>query len=243
MELNKKYILMIINFVVKINTPNNKQTNSGVLNPNIPNITNNMNNTQPYSQYKKIKIHPEEAKQSITYEDIHNDRMMLFEKELNQKQEEFTSAMTLPKPPVPNFSDKLDQPISEIEVEIKKIQEQRNYDIEIINNTNKNSSSFIENNWLKPQETSVKNEKLHKHISWEDETERNNDIEEVGIFKKLKKLTTEVDNSYSNIDNNYTDFNNNIIKSTDYQSQINDLKKDMSIMNEKLDLILEKLKK
>ena len=125
MELNKKYILLIINYVMKINNTNNAQELATTSN-----------------QYRKIKIHQEEpVKQAITFEEIQNDRKTLFEKELNKKQEEFTNSMSLPVPPVPNFSDKLDQPISEIELEIKRIQEQRNYDIEIINNTNKNNSS------------------------------------------------------------------------------------------------------
>jgi len=168
-ELNKKYILLIINYVIKTN--NNNQ-------PAMPAQT-------PYTtnQYKKIKIHEDEpVKQSITFEDIQNDRMNFFEKELNKKQEEFTNAMTLPVPPVPNFTDKLDEPMSEIELEIKRIQEQRNYDIEMINNKNTNSSSDA--NWLKPQETSVKSEKLQPPISQ----------------NKLEQINTN-DNNKTNISN------------------------------------------
>jgi len=216
-ELNKKYVLLIINYVVKTTTNNsNIQTSSSATS----------------SQYRKIKIHPEEtSKQSITFEDIQNDRMTLFEKELNKKQEEFTNSMALPVPPVPNFSDALDQPISEIELEIKRIQEQRNYDIEIINNTNKNSNTSVDENWLKPQETSIKNEKLmklanvnlnSKHITWEDEEIQN---EANNIFGKLKKIT--------NTNTNTT--------SDNFQLQIDEIKKEISTLNEKLDLILQKL--
>jgi len=230
-ELNKKYILLIINYIIKTNN-NNQST--------IPTQT-------PYttSQYKKIKIHEDEPiKQSITFEDIHNDRLNLFEKELNKKQEEFTNAMTLPVPQVPNFSDKLDQPMSEIELEIKRIQEQRNYDIEMINNTNKNTNASSDANWLKPQETSIKNEKLikinnitrqnadnnnnNKHISWEDERPTHQEeVEEINIFGKLKKIT------------NLNENNNNIVPN--YQLQIDELKKELSTLNEKLDLILQKI--
>jgi len=228
-ELNKKYILLIINYIIKTNT--NQSTAP-------------LQSQSPYtnSQYKKIKIHDDEPiKQSITFEDIQNDRMNLFEKELNKKQEEFTNAMTLPVPPVPNFSDNLDQPMSEIEMEIKRIQEQRNYDIEMIKNTNSSSDA----NWLKPQETSIKNEKLikinnnnsnsnaknndvnfnnnSKHISWEDEQLSRQEPmyeepEEINIFGKLKKIT-----------------------SPDYQTQIDEIKKEILTLNEKLDLILQKL--
>ena len=223
-ELNKKYILLIINFVIKTN--NNQTT--------IPTQTSHATN-----QYKKIKIHEDEPiKQSITFEDIHNDRLNFFEKELNKKQEEFSNAMTLPVPPVPNFSDKLDEPMSEIELEIKKIQEQRKYDIEIINNTNKNMQLSSDSNWLKSQETSIKNEKLNKinniinnnkHISWEDEKQIHEeplvDEEEINIFGKLKKITNSS--------------NDNIVE-PNYQSQIDYLKKEILSLNEKLDIFLQK---
>jgi len=236
-ELNKKYILLIINYVMKI-------TN-----------TNNIQNQNAQNQYRKIKIHPEETlKQPITFEDIQNDRMSLFEKELTKKQDEFANAMSLQVPPVPKFSDTLDEPISEIELEIKRIQEQRNYDIEIINNTNKNSNSnlSLDENWLKPQETSIKNEKLMKinntninslnsinasnntkHITWEDEVEQN---EVTNIFGKLKKITANTINFENNDDNYHYSNTSNI-----FQDQIDEIKKDISVLNEKLDLILQKL--
>lgn len=239
-ELNKKYILLIINYIIKTNHPNNN-------NNTIPN-TNPTHESSMQSQYKKIKIHEDEPiKQSITFEDIHNDRMSLFEKELNKKQEEFTNAMALPLPEVPNFSDKLDEPFSEIELEIKRIQEQRNYDIEMINNTNKNTNASSGANWLKPQETSIKNEKLikinnitrqnadntnNKHITWEDERpthleeiEEIEELEEINIFEKLKKITG----------------SNNTVVTPNYQTQIDEIKKEILNLNEKLDLILQKL--
>jgi len=233
-ELNKKYILLIINYIIKTN--NNNQNTNPI----------HESSTQP--QYKKIKIHDDEPiKQSITFEDIHNDRMNLFEKELNKKQEEFTNAMTLPVPSLPNFSDKLDEPMSEIELEIKRIQEQRNYDIEMINNTNKNTNASSDANWLKPQETSIKNEKLikinntittahnnnnnnnnnnNKHITWEDEQTIHQD-DEINIFGKLKKITSSNDSTNIVIPN--------------YQTQIDEIKKEILTLNEKLDLILQKI--
>jgi hypothetical protein len=69
--------------------------------------------------------------------------------------------MALPVPPVPKFSDNLeDGPINEIEKAIKELTSQRNYDVEQINRSNNNSLSSNVDNWLKPQETSVKNDKL-----------------------------------------------------------------------------------
>jgi hypothetical protein len=209
-ELNKKYIYLIVNAIMKLTTPNTRPVIS----------QNNTLKTASESQYRKIKIHPEESKQSITYEDIHNDRIQHFENEYNKKQEEFTNAMTLPVPPVPNFSDNLDEQSNDIELEIKKIQEQRNYDIEIINN-----------NWLKSQETSIKNEKFalsnNRHISWKDD---NAGTEETDIFGKFKKITN--NDLFSELAND----NNN-----KQQIEIDEIRKEMIILNEKLDLILQKL--
>jgi hypothetical protein len=223
MELNKKYILLIINYLMKVGSNANAATT--------PTNTLKTDNTL---QYRKITIHPEETvKESITYEDIHNDRMTLFEKELNKKQNEFTNAMALPIPPVPNFSDNPDQPFNEIESEIKRIQEQRNYDIEIIANTNNNNNLSVDQNWLKPQETSIKNEKLFvnlgkndksikKHISWEDDQNQ----EEINIFNKLKKINSDTHDSSS---------------TANFQLQIDEIKKDLLSLNEKMDLILQKI--
>ena len=85
--------------------------------------------------------------------------MTQFEKELSQKQSEFTNAMSLTVPPVPKFSDNnLDGPMGEMDLAIKKALEQRNYDIEQLNKTL--SKSNQDSSWLKSQETSVKSEKL-----------------------------------------------------------------------------------
>jgi hypothetical protein len=98
----------------------------------------------------------------ITYEEIQNDKRSQFDKDLNRRQEEFTNSMALPVPPVPKFNDNLeDGPITEIEKAIKELTSQRNYDVEQINKSNNNSLSSNTDNWLKPQETSVKNDKLN----------------------------------------------------------------------------------
>ena len=100
-EINKKYILLIINYL-----------NSQILISNSKSIPNSQPQNQP-QVFKKITIH-DEIKQPITYEDIQNVRKSQFEKDLYNRQQEFTSAMSNPVPPVPDFSDKIDEPISEI---------------------------------------------------------------------------------------------------------------------------------
>jgi hypothetical protein len=100
----------------------------------------------------------QKQKELITSTDLQTERMSQFEKDLSQKQSEFSSAMSLPVPPVPKFSDNiLDEPMGEMELAIKKAVEQRNYDIEQVNKTLNKSNA---DSWLKPQETSLKSEKI-----------------------------------------------------------------------------------
>ena len=216
----------------------------------------------------------QKQKELITSTDLQTERMSQFEKDLSQRQNEFTSAMSLPVPPVPKFSDNnLDEPIGEMELAIKKAVEQRNYDIEQVNKTLNKSNA---DSWLKPQETSLKSEKIvplknqnspaqnslkyikidnenientvikkdiidlskQKHISWEDENvslqiveKEENDIIENNIFKKLKKLSPEI--------------NQEINKESDESFKINNrmniLEDKLEGLNNKLDLIIKML--
>ncbi len=146
-DMNKKYILLILNHA-------NKQ------------ITQNVK-----PEYRKIKILDElpqkKVNELITYEEIQNDKRSQFEKDLNRRQEDFTNSMALPVPPVPKFTDdKLDEgPISEIEKAIKDLTSQRNYDVEQISKNNNNNLNSNTDNWLKSQETSVKNDKMNPQLS------------------------------------------------------------------------------
>jgi hypothetical protein len=146
MELNKKYISLIINYIdINFSQKQYQQQKQPQY------------NQQPQQNYEK---------ELITHDDLQTDRMSQFDKKLNTIKQEFSSAMALPVPEKPDFSDKLDTPLTELELEIKKVMAQRNYDIEQINrnnlesNTNSNTTSS-NTNWLKPQETSVKNEKIN----------------------------------------------------------------------------------
>jgi hypothetical protein len=140
-ELNKNYITVMINFINK--------------NFNKPIVKNNINQNQ--------------KKDLITYEEIQNDRLSQFERDYNNRQQEFTSAMSLPVPEAPDFSDKTDGPLTEIEVEVKRYMAQRNYDVEQLNKTmdNNNNNQGKANTWLKPQETSLKAEKNPLNLNLE----------------------------------------------------------------------------
>lgn len=133
LELNKKFITLFINHIQQLNSkPGNKSNNS---------------NSNTF----------------ITHQEIQANRINEFEKNLNLVKQDFTNAMALPVPPIPEFKDKIEEPMTELEIEIKKTMAQRNYDIEVIHNniqTLSNESGTNSSNWLKPQETSIKKEKL-----------------------------------------------------------------------------------
>jgi len=92
----------------------------------------------------------------VTAQDIQAERKSTFDKNLNQKQEEFMAAMSVPVPEAPKFNDKMDEPIGGNMAElISRTLAQRNFEMDQIHkNTNK---SDVEN-WLKPAETSIKND-------------------------------------------------------------------------------------
>jgi len=132
-DMNKKYILLILNHIKK-------------------NYSN---------QPSKITIHNDPVKELITYEEIQNERKTKFERDLNKRQEEFEDFMTVKAPPVPEFADKdKDRPIKEMDKILKEMQAQRNYEIEQINRNYNNNNTLQSDNWLKPQETSLKTDKF-----------------------------------------------------------------------------------
>jgi hypothetical protein len=134
-DTNKKFILLMLSFIKK-------------------------NYSQKPSKITILEeLSPTNQKNLITYEEIQNDRKSQFDKDLSRHQEEFTNAMTLKVPPVPEFNDKLEEtPITEMEKIIKEMTAQRNYEVEQINRGF--NSQTQDDNWLKPQETSIKNEKF-----------------------------------------------------------------------------------
>jgi len=176
-EMNKKYILLILNYIKK---------------------------RYPEKIPNKIKIFEEPpTKESITYEEIQNDKKTQFEKEWSKIQDEFTNTMSIHVPQKPKFEDEtVDEPIKEMDKIIKEIAMKRNYEIDIINQNNENNKNNVDQ-WLKPKETSIKNDKLvpiiskEKNVSWGENSSISNFIEleekeyETNILKKLKLVKNE----------------------------------------------------
>ena len=156
--------------------------------------------------------------------------------------------MSMNVPSVPDFSDKTeDKPITSIEEEIKKITEQRNYDIELIN---KSYNKPQDSTWLNPLETSIKNEKLNaplqkkekeqinfnknenktKYITINEEISANdiykNEIIELNTLKKNISWANNISQNINDI-NDINDTNNlndlNDINDTNNLNDINDI--------------------
>ena len=252
-DMNKKYILLMLNFIKK-NYPQN---------PNKITILE--------------EISPTNQKKLITYEEIHSDRKSQFDKDLFARQEEFTNYMTPKVPPVPEFNDKLeDAPITEMEKIIKEMTTQRNYDVEQINRGFKTQT--LDDNWLKPQETSIKNEKYQsetinssqgqlnhnenvklkylkienpglisnnseskKNVTWGTNTTKEYDINdnvtneklvEQNIFNKLKRIEQEPQQMFNRND----DLQKSIIE---INKRMNEMQEEMS----KIQLLLKNIEK
>jgi hypothetical protein len=238
-ELNKKYILLILNYIKK-NHPH---------------------------QPSKIKILEEPSvKELITYEELHNERKSNFEKDLQQRQNEFEDTMSIKAPPVPEFADKFtDKPIGEMDKIIKEMTSKRNYEVEQFNRNYQTDINQV-NNWLKPQDTSIKSEKFapmkqeeqpsqsarfkylnaeeqekpenkkivsptKKKVSWNENLEESSFVssqEVEDIFKKLKKV-------------NISEENTTFAENSD-TIRITNLETEMKNLNAKMDTILELLR-
>lgn len=190
---------------------NSHQSLIGMNKKFISTIVNILN--QNFPKPKPLVIHNNEKEIiPITAEEIQKSRENEFEQEFKRKQDEFTRAMALPVPETPIFSDSArDEPISELDIIIKRTIAERNLEMQqITNNFNK---SEVES-WIKSSETSVRVEKMRenedankkiklgsvmeydvqsqensksKNVSWAD------DIPENNILPGLKLKITEIE--------------------------------------------------
>jgi len=186
-QANKKFISIIVN----------------ILNQNFP-------KPKPLIIHKNNSI-------PVTAEEIQKTRANEFDQEFNKKQEEFTQAMALPIPDVPNFSDnEKDEPISELDAVIKRAIAERNLEIQEIT---KNFNNEGVENWIKSSETSLRTEKqkekdnaekqfqnakttmeyevplqIKKHITWAEElVEHEIEPEKESLEKKFDILDKKID--------------------------------------------------
>ena len=114
-----------------------------------------------FSAYSQQQQQQQSLRQKIpiTFEELQNEKLSHFEIKLTEKEDDFKQSMTRHMPQqIPNFRDKMDEPLTEIELIMKRTIAERNYDIAQIVSTNPNPN--VNTNQLKPQETSIKKEKL-----------------------------------------------------------------------------------
>ena len=93
----------------------------------------------------------------ITQEELQTDRTIQFEQEFNKKQQEFTSAMAVPVPTTPVFTDNTkDEPLTEMNMIIQRTIAERNLELDKFY---KSANKADAENWLKSAPTSIKEEK------------------------------------------------------------------------------------
>ena len=175
--------------------------------------------------------------------------------------------MVVKSPPVPNFLDKYeDKPIGEMDKIIKDMTAKRNYDVEQIT-----KNSVVDDNWLKPQETSIKSEKMTKEPQQIKESQQINESrfkylnmdnqQQQSPTKKNVTWGNNTDTSDSEIEENLfkklkkikqpeIEFENNISLSfeeinnnVNNDDKIRELQSEVKTLNSKLDMIIELLKK
>ena len=106
---------------------------------------------------------PPAKKILITQEELQNDRAANFEQELNKKQQEFTSAMAVPVPTTPVFTDNTkDTPLTEMNMIIQRTIAERNLELDKFY---KSANKADAENWLKSAPTSIKEEKAVQKAS------------------------------------------------------------------------------
>lgn len=177
--------------------------------------SNTIQNTSQYSE-------------PIKAEDLKSHRMNDFDVALKKQQDDFASSMTLKSPPRPSFEDSYnDKPINSMEDLIKKTMQERNYDIQQIQQGHTPKQQVEQ--FLKSHETSVRNktdnpnEKLYDDRKY-DKPPTNFTYKNVS-GEKVKYIKIDDNDIHRNlIDSDIVELNDNtIIDKKDHASK-NDIK-------------------
>ena len=155
---------------------------------------------QRVQQIKKIKISDNEIEGPYNVEDIKHARQTDFEKQFNQKRNEFEESITLKKPKDVDFAYKqTDEKITEMDNLIKETMKQRNFEINTIQNAYALDNKTTE--WLNVKvNDSFKQKNIDtKSVTWKDNIILNiteqSEISTPNIFNKLKKTEQNVETS------------------------------------------------
>lgn len=147
MNLNKIFLSQIVTAVNRL----------------FPNINQQQQST------KLINISDEIINEPYKVEDIQSARQSEFESQVNQRRSEFENLAIHKKPKELDFSDKAEiSKIKEMEALIAETIAKRNFEIDQINtnmNSNANINSISSDEWLKPNNTSVRADKQQPIVS------------------------------------------------------------------------------
>lgn len=190
MNMNKKYVMSMINYINNLdskelqnNTLINSLNNSSSSNLGGSDGRGGSGSSQGILKKNSHKYTP------VTAEDIQNNRKILFEQELVKHQKDFDDVVKKNIPEEPNFKIDLDDgPITEMDKKIKEITEQRNYELQQINNGygNNNVPNITSNNahnkniTTKPIPT-TNDGKVYIQIDNKDITMKNEDINIINL--------------------------------------------------------------
>jgi len=223
-EMNKKCIIYIINYI------NNYFSSQKYEDSKISIKSKQM----PQVQTPQVQTPQAQAK-LVTFEEIQKERQSIFEKQLSEKQKDFSEFIKINIPPTPNFSDNIDQPLSETENLVEKMKQQRFLEEETFKNTtlNMNSSENGNKNWLKSQETSVKKEKIINNSN----VPLNNPIKYIKIENNILSYGIE-NKDIINLDSNSNSNNNSNNDNEINTNSKNDEKKHISWKDDNITMIV-----
>jgi len=135
MNMNKKYVMSMINYINNLDSK--ELQNNTLFNSLNKSSSSNLGGSNGEGILKKNS----QKYTPVTAEDIQNNRKILFEQELVKHQKDFDDVIKKHIPEEPNFKIDLDDgPIKEMDKKIKEITEQRNYELQQINNSYGNNN-------------------------------------------------------------------------------------------------------
>ena len=163
-EINKRFIIFILNYISSL-IHKSHDTKNRVINLN-------------------------ETPELVTFEEIQKNKQNNFDRQLQEKQKEFSNAIQNKIPETPIFSDQIDTPLTESELLVKKMLQQRMMEEEYFKQSSTND------NWIKPVETSIKKTKII-------ETETSGPIKFIKIENEIDKPVKDI----INLNSSYTNYN------------------------------------
>jgi len=190
-KMYEYYINTLNNFnISSINTNNLLEINKSF-------ISHFMRSLKKHIPSKKINISKAEAtdvslkNKVITIEELHNKRLDEFELNVKKKQEEFNEINKVNIPEQPNFSEKIDEPITEkMEDLVSKVIADRN----LIENTIDHSPQILLSQITPDSNSSDETlfNKSEKKVSWGENEEYDN-INIINIIRDINRINGRIE--------------------------------------------------